>query len=163
MWVFDTLRNSWSEYNGWNVSHWLKFTQYGEEVLLAGDSSTGQIYRMLSVNHDDGNQISYVWHSKDFHFNFPEGIKLFRNLFLDVEGRVAPETLLVEFLVDGVKVGETLQTAPAGEGAMTTIRLLPPMHNAVLGQRIALRLTGRSGIHGVALEFIVRGAVPGGL
>ena len=162
VWVYDFLRNSWSILKGWNVYSWLKFTQYGEDVLLASDSEQGQVYEVMVTNYDDATPISYAWKSKDFHFGHPERYKLFRTIFLDIEGVVEATLLEILMYVDGVYAGTYTTTIPAGEGVKHTRRVLPPLYNAVLGRMLTLELRGRCGVQGIAIEYVVRGAVPGG-
>jgi len=161
VWSYDFLRNAWAIYKGWDVSQWLKFHQYGEDVLLASDSKTGQVYEVFVTDYDDDVPIEYKWRSKDFNFKYPERYKLFRNIFLDLEGTVEASELEVVLLVDGIEVGTYTAHIPAGEGVKHTRRILPPIYGAVLGRMLTIELRGRVGVQGIAIEYVVRGAVPG--
>jgi hypothetical protein len=161
VWSYDFLRNAWAIYKGWNVSQWLKFHQYGEDILLAADSRTGQIYEVFISEYDDEVPVEYKWRSKDFNFKYPERYKLFRNIFLDIEGVTEASTLDVVLYVDGIEVGTYTAEIPAGEGVKHTRRILPPLYGAVLGRMLTIELRGRCGVQGVAIEYVVRGAVPG--
>ncbi len=165
VWAYDFLRNSWAIYKGWNVSNWLKFHQYGEDILLASDSKTGQIYNVFVGQYDDDVPVTYKWRSKDFNFNYPERYKLFRNIFLDIEGTVEASELEVILYVDGKEVGTYTTTIPAnteqGVNDKHTRRILPPLYGAVLGRTLTIGLRGRCGVQGIAIDYSVRGAVPG--
>ena len=162
VWVYDFLRNSWAIYNGWEVSAWTRFHQYGEDVLLACDSSTGQVYEVMIDGFDDNVPINYKWRSKDFNFAHPERYKLFRSIYLDIDGVAETTTLEIDMIVDGALAGTYTTTIVAGEGVSHTRRILPPLYNAVLGRTLTLEARGRCGIKNVSIEFIVKGAVPGG-
>lgn len=162
VWVYDFLRNAWSIYKGWSVATWLRFHQYGEDILLCSDSNTGQVYEALVSTYDDDTPITYRWKSKDFHFNYPERYKLFRTIYVDIEGVTEATELEIRLFVDGIDSGMPYHTTiPAGEGLKHTRRILPPLYNAVLGRSITLEVIGRCGIQGIAIEYVVRGAVPG--
>lgn len=160
VWVYDFLRNSWSIYKGWKISSWLKFQQYGEEILLGGDSEAGQIYTMLDSTHDDSEAVYYKWRSKDFHFGHPERYKLFRNIYLDIEGTTGDADLEVDMFVDGILTGQYKTIIPNGEGVKHTRRILPPIYNTVLGRILTIEIRTRCGIQGISIEYVVRGAVP---
>ena len=161
VWAYDFLRNSWAIYKGWSVSQWLKFHQYGEDVLLAADSTEGQVYQVFVGEYDDDTPIEYRWRSKDFNFKFPERYKLFRNIFLDIEGIERASTLEVILLVDGQEVGTFTANIPAGKGVKHTRRILPPLYGAVLGRMLTIELRGSVGVQGIAIEYVVRGVYPG--
>jgi hypothetical protein len=161
VWAYDFLRNSWAIYKGWSVSQWLKFHQYGEDVLLAADSTEGQVYQVFVGEYDDDTPIKYRWRSKDFNFKFPERYKLFRNIFLDIEGIERASTLEVILLVDGQEVGTFTANIPAGKGVKHTRRILPPLYGAVLGRMLTIELRGSVGVQGIAIEYVVRGVYPG--
>lgn len=163
VWVYDFLRNSWSMCNGWTISAWLKFHQYGEDILLGADSMTGQVYQIATFDRaDDGVLVDYEWRSKDFHFGHPERYKLFRNIFVDIEGVNETVDLEITLYVDGVATIPFTATIEAGEGIKHTRRILPPIQGAVLGRMLSVGIKGRCGIHGLTIEYVVRGAVPGG-
>lgn len=164
VWFFDVLRAAWSIIPNWKVSCWLKFRQYGDEVLLAGDSETGQVYEVLTgVTDADGSYMEYDYISKDFDFGFPERYKVFRDFILIVGGVESETSVKVSFIVDGVEheVPEADTIIPAGEGELHSIRLIPPVYGAVLGQRLAIRLRGRVHIHSMAIGVVIKGIVPG--
>ena len=162
VWVYDFLRNSWSMREGWSVSTWLKFNQYGEDILLAGSSVTGQLYQVDITEYDDNVPVTYTWRSKDFHFGAPQRYKLFRNIFLDISGTSDTTTLEVDLIVDGTVTGTYTTEIPAGAGDKHTRRILPPLYGAVLGSTISLEVRGRCGIQGITIEYVPRGAIPGG-
>lgn len=163
LWVYDFLRNAWSIYTGWNISDMVMFNQYGEDVLLGADSTQGQVYQLFESTTDiDGSFIEYEWQSKEFDFGYPERYKLFRGVYLDIEGVSETSTLYVTFIVDGKERGTYTTTIPAGEGDMHSRRILPPLYDAVLGSRLSLKLKGRVGIREIVIEFIVRGVVVSG-
>jgi hypothetical protein len=165
VWVFDFIRNAWTIYKGWNVSGWTKFSQYGEEVLLACDSITGQVYEAWSGSTEiDGSSIEYDWVSKTFDFGYPERYKLFRSIYLDISGTAEETNLTVIMYVDGVPTtvdGTHYKvTIPEGEGVKHTRRILCPLYGAILGRNLTIELKGRCGIQGISIEYIVRGNVP---
>lgn len=162
VWCYDFLRNAWAIYEGWEISNFLKFNQYGEDVLFAGSSTTGQIFQIDISNYDDGVAVEYEWQSKDFDFDFPERYKLFRNVYLDISGVSDESQLEVDLIVDGVVTGTYHTTIPAGADGKHTRRILPPLYGAVLGSRFSLAVRGRCGIQGITIEYVVRGAIPGG-
>jgi hypothetical protein len=161
VWAYDMLRNAWSIINGWNVSNWLIFKQYGEEVLLAADSTTGQIYEVMRYSrYDDTEPVAYSVRTKDFTFNAPERYKLFRNINLDLEATTVESPLTVDLIVDGEKVGEYSTIVPADDQAKIHRMILPPLYNAVIGRSLSLALRGRCGIQGIALTYSFGGIVP---
>ena len=160
--VYDFLRNGWSIIEGWEVSCWKTFNQYGEEILLAGSSVTGQLYNVDVTYYDDTIPVEFEWRSKDFNFKLPEKYKLFRNIFVDIEGVSETTTLEVDLIVDGVVTGTYTTEIPAGAGVKTTRRILPPLYGAVLGAAIGLQVRGRCGIQSITIEYNVRGNIPGG-
>ena len=162
VWVYDFLRNSWSVIEGWEVSCWRTFSQYGEEILLCGSSVTGQIYRADVTYYDDTVPVTFEWRSKNFDFKVPEKYKLFRNIFVDIEGVAETTNLEIDLIVDGVVTGTYRTTIPAGAGVKTTRRILPPLYGAVLGSAISLQVRGRCGIQSIVIEYAVRGNIPGG-
>lgn len=162
VWAYDFLRNSWAIYTGWTISNFVKFHQYGEDVLLATDSMEGQVYEIMVDIYDDAIPVEYKWRSKDFHFKYPERYKLFRNIFLDLEGTKEASNIEMDLIVDGVVVGTYTDTLPAGEGVKHTKRVLPPVYGAVLGRELTLELRGRCGIQSISIEYVVRGIYPGG-
>jgi hypothetical protein len=164
VWFFDILRAAWSIIPNWNISSWLKFRQYGEEVLLAGDSTKGQIYEVFTGTTDaNGAYMTYDFQTKDFDADYPERYKVLRDCVLIVGGVTEESVLTVTFVVDGVEypVDTADTTIPAGAGAIHSIRLIPPVYGAVLGQQVSIRLHGRNHIHALALGVIIRGVVPG--
>ena len=162
VWAFDFLRNSWKIYHGWDVSAWAVFHQYGEDILLAADSRTGQVYRVMVTRADDGVPVQYRWRSKDFHFGHPERLKLFRGIHLDIDGVDSDTTLEVDMIVDRKHAGTYRTVIPAGTGEGHSRRILPPLYNAVLGRTLTLEFRGRCGIKGFSMEYIVKGVIPGG-
>jgi hypothetical protein len=161
VWCYDFLRNAWSIYSGWQVSNWLKFNQYGEDVLYAGSSVDGQVFQVDTTYYDDAVPVTYEWQSKDFNFKAPERYKLFRNVFLDISGTTEESMLYVDLIVDGVITGTYDTVIPAGDGVKTTRRILPPLYGAVLGSMLSLKVRGRCGIQGITIEYAVRGNIPG--
>lgn len=163
VWAYDFLRNAWSIYEDWGISNWLKFQQYGEQVLLGADSNTGQVYKMATTELEvDGAFVEYEWQSKDFNFGYPERYKLFRNIFMDIEGVAETATLEVTLIVDGKETGTFSDTVPAGAGDKHSRRILPPLYGAVIGSSISIKIKTRCGIHGISMEYTIRGAIPGG-
>jgi hypothetical protein len=162
VWVYDFLRNAWTINTGWEISNWLKFNQYGEDVLIGGSSEKGQTYVVDVTRYDDNDIIEYEWKSKDFNFDYAERYKLFRNIYLDLEGTPSESTLYVDLYVDGVLKGTYTTVIPAGNEAKHTRRVLPPLYNAVLGRMLTIGLRGRCGVQGITIEYVVRGAVPSG-
>lgn len=164
VWFFDVLRAAWSIIPDWKVSCWLKFHQYGEEILLAGDAEKGQVYQVMTGRTDaDGSYMEYDFQTKDFDAGVPERYKVFRDCILIVGGVETESPVKVSFIVDGVDhpVPETNTLVPAGDGVVHSIRLIPPVYGAVLGQRISVRVRGRCHLHAIALGMMVRGIVPG--
>lgn len=175
VWVLDTLRNSWARYTGWNVSCWLSFKQYGQEILLAGDSQTGQVYQVLTGDRDDGALVEIDWESGHMDLGYPERLKLFGNHTINVEGKAEARRLYVEYTVIGGTnpdgdIVSTTQTfpvdeiiVPAGEEQTHTFRILPPVWGAVLGQALAIKLITSVDVHSMTIDMTARGIVPGGL
>ena len=146
VWMYDALRNAWSIRYDWKLSCFLRFNEYGEEVLLAGDSTTGQIYKIVPEPYNDGIPVQYKWKSKDLNFGEPERYKVWPLEFLQVEGEYEQRILKVRFFVDGRETGGPDLTVPAGKGMIFTFRLVPPQYGAVYGQRLAISLEGSNGV-----------------
>lgn len=175
VWVLDTLRNAWSRIVGWSVSCWLPFKQYGQAVLLAGDSQTGQVYQVLTGDTDDGTAVEIDWKSGNLDLEYPERYKLFGNHTITVAGKAAPKTLAVTYTVIGGTTadgeffdGEITSvvspiTVPAGDGQTHIYRILPPVWGAVLGRAIAIKVVTGADVHSMTIDMTVKGIVPGGL
>ncbi len=176
VWVLDLLRNAWAIILGWSVSSWVKFRQYGGEVLLAGDAATGQIYEvLLSSSQDDGVAVELEWETKQLDFGFPERYKLFSGHVIVVEGQDYATVLNVTYKVAGsidangnIVDQETDFVVPAiniaaGKGQEHVVRLIPPVYNAVLGRTLSVHIKTGASIHSQAIDFVVKGVVSGGL
>jgi len=156
VWMYDALRNAWSIRYDWKLSCFLRFNEYGEEVLLAGDATTGQIYKIVPDPYNDGIPVQYKWKSKDLNFGEPERYKVWPVVFLQVEGEYEQRTLKVRFFVDGRETGGPDLTVPAGKGMIFTFRLVPPQYGAVYGQRLAISLEGSNGVHLITIGYTLR-------
>lgn len=156
VWIYDSLRNAWTLRKDWAVSCWLKFNEYGEEVLLMGDATTGQVYKVTIEPFNDEDLITYSWKSKDLNFGEPERYKVFPVVFLLVEGESTERTLQVRFYVDGILKGGPILTVPADDGKVFTYRIVPPVYGAVFGQRLAVELIGSNGIQLITIGYILR-------
>lgn len=176
VWVLDLLRNAWAIIPNWSVSSWVKFRQYGSEVLLAGDAVTGQVYEvMIDSSQDDGVAIELEWESKQLDFGFPERYKLFSGHVIVVEGQEYATTLSVTYKIagsigaDGSVIDQETDFAvppigiAAGKGQEHVIRLIPPVYNAVLGRTLSIHLKTGAAVHSQAIDFVVKGVMPGGL
>lgn len=175
VWVFDTIRRSWARITGWSVSCWVKFRQYGQDILIAGSSTTGQVYRVLTGDDDDGTIVQLDWESGDLDMEYPDRYKTFKEHVLTVIGKVEQQTLQVYYdVVGGTDANgdfadtRTMYTAdaitvPAGDGITHVYRILPPNIDAVLGRSLSIRIVTAVEIEAMALDYTVRGRVPGGL
>lgn len=163
VWMYDFLRNAWLIIQGWNVAAWSVFEQYGEDVLLACDSMTGQVYEvMLASTYDDTVPVEYDVRLRDFTFDAPERYKLFRTINLDLESAVEESTLEVDLIVDSEVMGTYTTVIPAGNKVKYQRMILPPLYGAVLGRSLSLEFRGRVGIQSVAITFSYGGVVPDG-
>lgn len=163
VWMYDFLRNAWLIIRGWNVSAWTVFEQYGEDILLACDSQTGQVYEVMRAStYDDSSPVVYDVRLRDFTFGAPERYKLFRTINLDLESAVEESTLEVDLIVDGVVTGTYTTVIPGGDKVKYQRMVLPPLYNAVIGRSMSLEFRGRVGIQNVAITFSFGGVVPDG-
>lgn len=163
VWCYDFLHDSWAIYKGWKVSCWLHFNQFGEECLLAGDAEVGQVYDVFKGTMDEGEYVGYEWQSKDFDFNYPEKLKLFRNVFIDLTNNTTDSLLEVDLIVDGAFKGKYTTTILGSDTpTRSTRRVLPPLYNAVLGSYISLRIRTKCGIESITIDYVIRGNVVGG-
>jgi len=161
VWIYDFLRNAWIVRTGWSLSGFTVFHQYGEDILLACDSVTGQVYEvMVEDRYDDTTAVEYKYRLKDFHFGAPERYKLFRKVNLDIECTSVANTLTVKLYVDGVVTGTYTTAVPASDKTKIQRMILPPLYDAVIGSTFSMELSGRCGIQGIAIEFSVGGTIP---
>lgn len=160
VWCYDINRRAWSIFDGWCVSRWLKFKQYGQEVLLAANSQTGQVHRILSESYGGDESPEYEFITKEWTFDVPERYKLFKTVYLDLQGVAEETTLEMDFIVDGNVVGTYTTTIPAGDGVDYTKSVLPPLYGAVLGKSLALAFRGKCTIKGINIEYVLKGTVP---
>ena len=92
-------RNAWSIRYDWKLSCFLRFIEYGEEVLLAGIPTTGQIYKIVPDPYNDGIPVQYKWKSRDLNFGEPERYKVWPVVFLDkLRGSMSNEYLKLDSL-----------------------------------------------------------------
>src|SRR5690606_636006 len=103
---YDFLRNAWFTVDGWTISASTHCYQYGASAIVGSCSCGGEVYRLFDGHTDlNGEPMEYVWKSKDFTFETEERYKVFRALILQVEQTHEPNTLTIEFYVDGVLRG----------------------------------------------------------
>lgn len=168
VWQFNTVTGAWIKYPNQSISAWNVVNNDGEKVLLGADGFKGQIYKFVdsSSNTDAGGEyIQYEWRSPDFTFGESNRYKLYKNLYIEMDGVAEESTLYLRLYADGVaypSTGNIELTVPAGEGTDRNVRLIPPMYGAVMGRTLGLYLKGRVGIKSVTIEYAFRGAVPPG-
>ena len=155
-WVYDAMRNAWTLRDDWAFSCFTKFNEYGSDVLLAGDATTGQVYKITPEPLHDGVPVEYEWKSKELNFNEPERYKVWSTVYILVEGEKRQRTLQVRFYVDGDLKGGPDLVIPAGEGVVHTVRLFPSQYNAIFGQRLAISLKGSNGVHLITIGYTLR-------
>ncbi len=155
-WVYDAMRNAWTLRDDWAFSCFTKFNEYGSDVLLAGDATTGQVYKITPEPIHDGVPVEYEWKSKELNFNEPERYKVWSTVYILVEGEKTQRTLQVRFYVDGDLKGGPDLVIPAGEGVVHTVRLFPSQYNAIFGQRLAISLKGSNGVHLITIGYTLR-------
>lgn len=160
VWCYDMLKNAWSILEGWEVSEWLRFKQYGTEYLFAASSHIGQVYRVLSTSYGgDETDIEYDVITKEFDFEEPERYKLFKTIFIEIEGIHVESALSVDLIVDGVVKGTYETVIEAGIGNKHIRRILPPVYGAVLGRMLTLRLRGKATLQGINILYVTKGTV----
>jgi hypothetical protein len=155
-WVYDAMRNAWTLRDDWAFSCFTKFNEYGSDVILAGDATTGQVYKITPEPLHDGVPVEYEWKSKELNFNEPERYKVWSTVYILVEGEKTQRTLQVRFYVDGDLKGGPDLVIPAGEGVVHTVRLFPSQYNAIFGQRLAISLKGSNGVHLITIGYTLR-------
>lgn len=160
VWCYDLNSRAWTVFDSWNISGWIKFRQYNDDILIGADSLTGQLYYIFDSTSDNGEAIEYDYKSKALNFGYPERNKLYKNYYIECECTDVPTQLHVTFIVDGEEHVVPALDIPGNAGAPHLIRLLPPLYGVVLGKQIEYRLVGRAGIKSVKLDFEIRSSIP---
>jgi len=159
VWCYNVVSKSWAIYDEWCVSHWLGFKQYGSEVLLAADSQTGQVYEVMYDPFDGDESIEYDVITKEFDFDSPERYKVFKTVFVELEGVEEESTFEMDMYVDDTLKGTYTATIPAGTGTKYVKRVLPPVYDAVLGRTFTLGFKGKCTIQGISIVYVTKGLV----
>ncbi len=166
--IHDGIRNAlYLEEMTAHASCYAKFTEAGRESLLFGHSTVGQISEADTGFTDGGQPINFVWESKHFDFGVPERVKRWRRMFMEIAPAATATNLNVAFIVGGGAPSAALSVNVPGDATnrIHAARLLPSQVGVVQGHSIGFRVTqsttnGGVGIHGLALDFFVKGARP---
>ncbi|MHB8172101.1 MAG: hypothetical protein ACYDG6_11270 [Thermincolia bacterium] len=162
---FDTIRKAWKVRNDWKVSCWTKFREAGKEVLLYGDSQSGQVLEIDKGYANNGTGINFEWQSKHFHFGVPERVKRFRKLYLQVKPYTTDVPINIYFTVDGGTFSSSVtKTIPGrSDDKIETIVIRPATVGVLRGHSLGIKITQNTanaavGIHSAQLEYMVKGA-----
>lgn len=166
--IHDGIRNAlYLEEMTAHASCYAKFIEAGRESLLFGHSTVGQISEADTGFTDGGQPINFVWESKHFDFGVPERVKRWRRMFMEIAPAATATNLNVAFIVGGGAPSAALSVNVPGDATnrIHAARLLPSQVGVVQGHSIGFRVTqsttnGGVGIHGLALDFFVKGARP---
>jgi hypothetical protein len=168
VWCFDLRYNSWVILRNLNIGCWVRAFVNGDEVLFGADAVTGQIYQIFKygeLHYPDGYAlVEYEWLSKEWTFGEPERYKLFKNIYLELEGVEELSRINMWIYIDDIEYEVSTEAidVPDGVGLYRHVRLIPPIYGAVLGRKLSIKLQGRVGVRSVTVEFSFRSNVPPG-
>lgn len=77
--VYDTIRKSWTKYNGWNVKSW--FVKNNKLYYL--DSIDGNIYKSHDGYTDNNNPYQTVMYTKRYSFDKPSDPKILDKVYIE--------------------------------------------------------------------------------
>ncbi|MDH7478899.1 MAG: hypothetical protein QHH02_02695, partial [Syntrophomonadaceae bacterium] len=166
--VFDNIRKALIEEEFTeHYSCYTEFVEAGQEILLAGHASEGQVSQCDSGSTDAGNPINFEWESKHFDFGLPEHIKRWRKVFLALAPAASDTQLKVAFVVEGGSPSSEIAVDIPGTATkrVETVRVLPSEVGVVQGHSLGFRITqsttnGGVGIHALTLDYFIKGARP---
>ncbi len=168
VWIYDMRYRAWITLTKLNISCFTRAYLNGDEVLYGGDSTTGQVVQLLKTGYlyyqDGVNLIEYQCLSKEWTHGEPERYKLYKNIYLEMEGVEELSRVNMWMYVDDVEYEVSTEAidVPDGAGLYRHVRLIPPVYGAVLGRKLSVRLQGRVGIRSITVEYALRSNVPPG-
>lgn len=168
VWCYDMRYHAWVILTHLNIACFTKAYVNGDEVLFGADNTEGQILRLFDYSYlyypDGYYLVEYEWLSKEWTFGEPERYKLFKNIYLELEGVEELSRVNMWMYVDDIEyeVDSAAVDVPDGAGLYRHVRLIPPIYGAVLGRKLSLKLQGRVGVRSVVVEYSMRSNIPPG-
>ena len=168
VWYYDMRSHAWVTLTNLNIACFTKAYLNGDEVLYGADNTKGQVIQLFNYGYlyypDGLNLMQYTWKSKDWTEGQPERYKLYKNIYLELEGVEELSRINMWIYIDDVEyeVATEAINVPDGVGLYRHVRLIPPIYGAVLGTKLAVKLSGRVGVRSVTVEYALRSNVPPG-
>lgn len=126
--VYDTIQKALSleEFTD-HASCYTKFTEAGQEILLYGHATEGQVSRADFGTTDNGEPITMYWGTKYFNFGSSAIEKKVRYLYLVVIPAMSDTQLDIYLVVNGVQHSTPLSVVVPGDalGVARTLKLDP--------------------------------------
>jgi len=126
--VYDTIQKALSleEFTD-HASCYTKFTEAGQEILLYGHATEGQVSRADFGTTDNGEPITMYWGTKYFNFGSSAIEKKVRYLYLVVIPAMSDTQLDIYLVVNGVRHSTPLSVVVPGDalGVARTLKLDP--------------------------------------
>ena len=166
--IYDTIRKCLylEEFSG-HASCYTKFMEAGQEVLLYGHSTIGQVSHADSGTSDAGAAINSEWKTKHFNFGSSATEKKLRNMYLALVPAASNTNLIVYFIVDNVEVSTPITISVTGLAteAVKTYELKPRNIGVrkvrTIGYRIVQSTTsGGVKIHELLQEYLTKKVKP---
>jgi hypothetical protein len=162
--VYDSIRKALLlEEMDNHASCYTKYTEAGQEVLLYGHSTEGQVSQADTGTTDGGAAIDFEWLTKHFNFGSSATEKKVRNTYIAAVPAASDVTLTVYFIVDNVEVGTPISVTVSGSANedVKTYKLKPRdvgiRKVRTLGYRVVQSTTnGGVKIHELLQEFMLK-------
>jgi hypothetical protein len=162
--VYDSIRKALLlEEMDNHASCYTKYTEAGQEVLLYGHSTEGQVSQADTGTTDGGAAIDFEWKTKHFNFGSSATEKKVRNTYIAAVPAASDVTLTVYFIVDNVEVGTPISVTVTGSANedVKTYKLKPRdvgiRKVRTLGYRVVQSTTnGGVKIHELLQEYMTK-------
>jgi hypothetical protein len=162
--IYDSIRKClYLEEFDDHASCYAKYTEAGQEILLYGHSTEGQVSQADDGTSDAGAAIDFEWKTKHFNFGSSATEKKVRNTYIAAVPAASDVTLSVYFIVDNVEVGTPISVTVSGSANedVKTYKLKPRdvgiRKVRTLGYRIVQSTTnGGVKIHELLQEYLTK-------
>ena len=146
-----------------HASCYTRYTEAGQEVLLYGHSTEGQVSQADTGTTDGGAAIDFEWKTKHFNFGSSATEKKVRNTYIAAVPAASNVTLTVYFIVDNVEAGTPISVTVTGSANedVKTYKLKPRdvgiRKVRTLGYRVVQSTTnGGVKIHELLQEHMIK-------
>lgn len=162
--IYDTIRQClYLEEFSDHASCYAKFTEAGQEILLYGHSTEGQVSQADDGTTDAGSAITMTWETKHFNFGSSAVEKKVKRLYLALVPASSAVTLSIYLIMNGVEQATPLTATISGDATqpVITLRLDPRTANVrkvkTIGYRIVQSTTnGGVKVHELLQEYRIR-------